>query len=124
MDVDAVRGTKRKAAEPTAVITTADPNVSQIDDRIERLEFLFDKMSTEQTIKNQQLTESIGALPMALANLTARLDSLPALTESAAVADVIKSQTPSSTPTQLHCSRKSHNALDAICQGNAIFVKK
>ncbi|KAH8009987.1 hypothetical protein HPB51_023442 [Rhipicephalus microplus] len=32
MDVDVVRGTKRKAAEPTAVITTADPNVSQIND--------------------------------------------------------------------------------------------
>ncbi|KAH8031886.1 hypothetical protein HPB51_021075 [Rhipicephalus microplus] len=99
LDLDVVRDTKRRAAEPTAVITTADPNVSQINDRIERLEILFDKMSREQTTQNQQLTESIGALGMALTNLTACLDSLPALTESAATADVITSQTPSSTPT-------------------------
>ncbi|KAH7985164.1 hypothetical protein HPB51_026859 [Rhipicephalus microplus] len=100
MDVDAFRGTKRKAAEPTAVITTTDQNVSQINDRIERLEILFDEMSREETTKNQQLTESIGALGMALANLTAPSDSLPALTESTAAAGVITSQTPSSTPTQ------------------------
>lgn len=103
MDVDAVRGTKRKAADQTAVIATAEPNVSQINERIEKLESLFDKMTREQTAQNKQLTESIASLGMAVANLTARLGSLPALTESAAAADVIASQTPivpSSTPTQ------------------------
>ncbi|KAL3217659.1 hypothetical protein MRX96_050978 [Rhipicephalus microplus] len=68
--------------------------------RIERLEILFDEMSREETTKNQQLTESIGALGMALANLTAPSDSLPALTESTAAAGVITSQTASSTLTQ------------------------